>query len=152
MRRMSISPCNWRALGLIVPNSNVLRFQDEVAIVVERYDRARVGSRWVRIHQEDMCQAFGLHPTRKYESDGGPGVQRIVKLLREQSRGRRSILSGRHRIQLADSGNRCPCKELLRAPGPEWSRAACASLRPGKYPSVSQCESEQGETCNEGRR
>lgn len=74
-----------RALGLIVPNSNVQRFEDEIAIVVERYDRARVGSRWVRIHQEDVCQAFGLHPTRKYESDGGPGVQRIVELLREQS-------------------------------------------------------------------
>ena len=74
-----------RALGLIVPNSSVVRFQDEIAIVVERYDRARAGGRWVRIHQEDMCQALGLHPTRKYESDGGPGVQRIVELLREQS-------------------------------------------------------------------
>jgi serine/threonine-protein kinase HipA len=74
-----------RSLGLIVPNSNVVRFQDEIAIVVERYDRARAGGRWVRIHQEDMCQALGLHPTRKYESDGGPGVQRIVELLREQS-------------------------------------------------------------------
>jgi serine/threonine-protein kinase HipA len=74
-----------RALGLIVPNSNVLRFQDEIAIVVERYDRARAGSRWVRIHQEDMCQAFGLHPTRKYESDGGPGVRKITELLRDQS-------------------------------------------------------------------
>ncbi len=74
-----------RALGLIVPNSSFVRFQDEIAIVVERYDRARAGGRWVRIHQEDMCQALGLHPTRKYESDGGPGVQRIVELLREQS-------------------------------------------------------------------
>ena len=74
-----------RSLGLIVPNSNVVRFQDEIAIVVERYDRARAGGRWVRIHQEDMCQALGLHPTRKYESDGGPGIQRIVELLREQS-------------------------------------------------------------------
>ncbi len=74
-----------RSLGLIVPNSNVLRFQDEIAIVVERYDRARSGNRWVRIHQEDMCQALGLHPTRKYESDGGPGVRRIVELLRDQS-------------------------------------------------------------------
>jgi serine/threonine-protein kinase HipA len=74
-----------RALGLIVPNSNVLRFQDEIAIVVERYDRARAGNRWARIHQEDTCQAIGLHPTRKYESDGGPGVRRIVELLREQS-------------------------------------------------------------------
>ena len=74
-----------RSLGLIVPNSSVLRFQDEIAIVVERYDRTRAENRWVRIHQEDMCQALGLHPTRKYESDGGPGVQRIVELLREQS-------------------------------------------------------------------
>ena len=74
-----------RALGLIVPNSSVVRFQDEIAIVVERYDRARAGGRWVRIHQGDMCQALGLHPTRKYESDGGPGIQRIVELLREQS-------------------------------------------------------------------
>ena len=74
-----------RSLGLIVPNSSVVRFQDEIAIVVERYDRARAGGRWVRIHQEDMCQALGLHPTHKYESDGGPGAQRIVELLREQS-------------------------------------------------------------------
>ncbi len=74
-----------RALGLIVPNSRVLRFQDEIATVVERYDRARAGGRWVRIHQEDICQALDLHPTRKYESDGGPGVKRIVELLREQS-------------------------------------------------------------------
>ena len=74
-----------RSLGLIVPNSNVVRFQEEIAIVVERYDRARAGGRWVRIHQEDMCQALGLHPTHKYESDGGPGAQRIVELLREQS-------------------------------------------------------------------
>lgn len=74
-----------RGLGLIVPNSSVRRFEDEIAIVVERYDRARAGNRWLRIHQEDMCQGLGLHPTRKYESDGGPGVRRIVELLREQS-------------------------------------------------------------------
>jgi serine/threonine-protein kinase HipA len=74
-----------RALGLIVPNSSVLRFQEEIAIVVERYDRARAVGGWARIHQEDMCQALGLYPTRKYENDGGPGVQTIVALLREQS-------------------------------------------------------------------
>ncbi len=74
-----------RAAGLIVPNSTVHNFGDEIAIVVERYDRVRSGGRWSRIHQEDMCQAFGLHPTRKYESDGGPGVRTISELLREQS-------------------------------------------------------------------
>lgn len=39
----------------------------------------------MRIHQEDMCQSLGLHLARNYESDGGPGIQRIVELLREQS-------------------------------------------------------------------
>jgi len=74
-----------RAAGLTVPNSTVTRFRDEIAIVVERYDRVRVEARWARIHQEDMCQALGLHPTRKYESDGGPGARAIVELLRAQS-------------------------------------------------------------------
>jgi len=32
-----------------------------------------------------MCQALGLHPTSKYESDGGPGIARIVELIRDQS-------------------------------------------------------------------
>jgi serine/threonine-protein kinase HipA len=32
-----------------------------------------------------MCQTLDLHPTRKYESDGGPGVRTIAELLREQS-------------------------------------------------------------------
>jgi serine/threonine-protein kinase HipA len=66
-------------LLLIVPNSNVLRLQDKITIVVEWYDRAPE-NRWVRIHQEDMCQVLGLSLTRKYESDSEPGVQRIMEL------------------------------------------------------------------------
>ncbi|QYU67635.1 HipA domain-containing protein [Leptolyngbya sp. 15MV] len=38
-----------------------------------------------RVHQEDMCQALGVPPTIKYENEGGPGVARIVGLLRESS-------------------------------------------------------------------
>lgn len=74
-----------RLLGLIVPDSAVMRFGDEVAIVVKRYDRAHHSGTWTRIHQEDMCQALGQHPERKYENDGGPGVRKIVELLRDQS-------------------------------------------------------------------
>jgi serine/threonine-protein kinase HipA len=33
-----------RSLGIIVPNSKVLHFGDEIAIVVERYDRVRDGA------------------------------------------------------------------------------------------------------------
>lgn len=71
-----------RALGLTVPNSSIMRFEDEIAIVIERYDRVQVGSRFQRVHQEDMCQALALPPTRKYENEGGPGVRQIVELLR----------------------------------------------------------------------
>jgi serine/threonine-protein kinase HipA len=50
-----------------------------------RYDRRLERRRWRRIHQEDLCQAFGLPPSRKYESEGGPGVRQIAELIRNQS-------------------------------------------------------------------
>ena len=74
-----------RALGLPAAASQVLVFEGEVAIVVERYDRVRVGDTIRRLHQEDMCQALGLPPTGKHENEGGPGVPPIVQLLRTYS-------------------------------------------------------------------
>jgi len=56
-----------------------------VAIVVERYDRMGKGTRVTRVHQEDVCQALAVHPSHKYENDGGPGVADVVSLLREVS-------------------------------------------------------------------
>ena len=35
-----------------------------------------------RVHQEDLCQSLGVHPSRKYQNDGGPGPKEIVDLLR----------------------------------------------------------------------
>lgn len=74
-----------RELGLPAARSEVCRFEDQVAIVVERFDRVQHGTRIVRLHQEDLCQALGVHPRLKYESDGGPGAQAIVELLRSNS-------------------------------------------------------------------
>jgi serine/threonine-protein kinase HipA len=71
-----------RAIGLPVANSEVRRFNDEIAIVIERYDRVHAGNVWQRVHQEDTCQALSIQPTRKYQSDGGPGVRDIVDLLK----------------------------------------------------------------------
>ena len=68
-------------LGFLVPESTVMRFEDQIAIVIKRYDRFSTDAGLRRIHQEDMCQALGLPPTRKYEADGGPGAARIVTLL-----------------------------------------------------------------------
>ena len=47
----------------------------------ERYDRVRTDAGIRRVHQEDICQAMGLLPTQKYQSDGDPGVRQIVELL-----------------------------------------------------------------------
>lgn len=72
-------------LGLLVARSSVRRFANEIAIVLERYDRLPAGGAFIRVHQEDACQATGISPVRKYESDGGPGARTIVALLRDNS-------------------------------------------------------------------
>ncbi|MFK7985524.1 MAG: type II toxin-antitoxin system HipA family toxin [Sandaracinaceae bacterium] len=80
-----------RELGLSTARSEVGRFGAESAIVVERYDRAvdvthGQPPRVVRLHQEDLCQALGVRPERKYQNDGGPIVPEIAALLRARSR------------------------------------------------------------------
>lgn len=72
-------------LGLPAAQSRVMRFGDEIAIVIERYDRQRKGNDIVRVHQEDVCQALGIMPTKKYQNEGGPGPASIVDLLRTYS-------------------------------------------------------------------
>ena len=47
-----------------------------------------------RVHQEDFCQALGIHPSKKYQNEGGPGPLQITNLLRNNAssvarRGRR---------------------------------------------------------------
>jgi serine/threonine-protein kinase HipA len=75
-----------RAMGFAVPDSKITRFEDEVAMVIERYDRVQTGRGvFQRIHREDTCQALAIPPSRKYESEGGPGVRQIVDLLRTYS-------------------------------------------------------------------
>jgi len=74
-----------RARGLPVVDSRIMHFKDEVAIVVERYDRVRAPGGLRRVHQEDICQALSLPPTRKYQNEGGPGICDIVDLLKTYS-------------------------------------------------------------------
>ena len=69
--------------GLIVAHTRVARFGDESAIVIDRYDRRAADGRLIRIHQEDACQALGMHPARKYQNEGGPGPREVAHLLRD---------------------------------------------------------------------
>jgi serine/threonine-protein kinase HipA len=74
-----------RCLGLPVAGSKVVQFEDEIAIVIERYDRQVVGNEIVRVHQEDICQARGIMPTKKYQNEGGPSPADVIELLRTYS-------------------------------------------------------------------
>lgn len=69
------------AFGLPVCYTEVATFDGAKALVVERFDR-RPGDGWImRLPQEDMCQALGVSPNIKYESDGGPGIEAIMRFL-----------------------------------------------------------------------
>jgi serine/threonine-protein kinase HipA len=71
------------ALGISVAKCEMERFGDSSALVVERFDRrlAQDGSWILRLPQEDFCQATGTPSSEKYESDGGPGIISIMRLL-----------------------------------------------------------------------
>lgn len=72
-----------RAFGLPACQAEVQYFDDVKTLVVERFDR-RWAIDWImRLPQEDFCQALGFSPNLKYESDGGPGVVDIMRMLRQ---------------------------------------------------------------------
>jgi serine/threonine-protein kinase HipA len=69
--------------GLNVAWVELIFTGDTPCLYVERFDRTRDEfGRIQRIHQEDMCQAFGVLPAAKYEENGGPSVAGVVELLR----------------------------------------------------------------------
>lgn len=72
-------------LGLGAARSEVVAFEDEIAIAIERFDRIADGDTYRRIHQEDLCQALSVVPWQKYENAGGPGIAQVVALVRESS-------------------------------------------------------------------
>ncbi|MGH9299542.1 MAG: type II toxin-antitoxin system HipA family toxin [Acidimicrobiales bacterium] len=71
-----------RRCGLLVARTHVEQFAGESAIVVDRYDRVNRNGSILRIHQEDLCQALGVPPSRKYQNEGGPGPAGIARLIR----------------------------------------------------------------------
>jgi len=72
-----------KAYGIPVAEADIATFEDVKVLVVKRFDRRWADDRsWlIRLPQEDMCQALNISPALKYESDGGPGMERIMTLL-----------------------------------------------------------------------
>lgn len=72
--------------GLRVPTVEIRSVANEAVLLIERYDRVRQAGHVRRLHQEDFGQALGVPTSRKYEKDGGPGVDRFLQLLRTWSK------------------------------------------------------------------
>ncbi len=71
------------AYGVPVANCEIAKFGEYKVLVVERFDRVlhSSGKYWLRLVQEDMCQATATPSYRKYEADGGPGILDIARIL-----------------------------------------------------------------------
>lgn len=74
--------------GLPVAPTAILTFRGQKVLGVERFDRKMHPSgKWImRLPQEDFCQALGVPPHLKYESDDGPGLSDLTAVLRGSER------------------------------------------------------------------
>jgi serine/threonine-protein kinase HipA len=71
------------ALGVSSANAEIADFGGRRTLIVERFDRRWTANRrLLRVPQEDCCQALSIPPTKKYQSDGGPGMKGILELLK----------------------------------------------------------------------
>lgn len=71
------------ALGFAVAKTEIVDFDGVRALVVERFDREWTSDgRLLRRPQEDVCQALGVSPSQKYQTDGGPGIVNILEFLK----------------------------------------------------------------------
>ena len=74
------------AFGLPTAPCDIATFGQRKVLVVRRFDRALqhagTPAQWIaRLPQEDFCQALGISGALKYEADGGPGMQSILRVL-----------------------------------------------------------------------
>ena len=86
-----------REFGLPIADADILTFGKQTVLSVKRFDRRWIGAtptdalrpqftpkagQWIaRLPQEDFCQATGRPPTEKYEADGGPTSEEILRIL-----------------------------------------------------------------------
>ena len=79
--------------GLPVARTAILTFGSQKVLGVERFDRQlHPSGAWImRLPQEDFCQALGVPPHLRYESDGGPGLADLASVLRSSERAQEDL-------------------------------------------------------------
>jgi serine/threonine-protein kinase HipA len=75
-----------KRMRIPAPEVTTSRAGKRTFLLVKRYDRADVGGRCRRLHQEDYCQALGKPPSAKYESNrtgiSGPSLKDMFDITR----------------------------------------------------------------------
>jgi serine/threonine-protein kinase HipA len=81
------------AFGIPVAECDIGEFGAHKVLIVERFDRVlhSSGRYWLRLMQEDFCQATGTPWHRKYQADGGPGLTAIARILRTSQESLRDL-------------------------------------------------------------
>ena len=72
-------------VGIEAPKVALHTANDACFLLIERYDREVKNGIITRLHQEDICQALGILPYVKYESEGGPTIAACLELLQKHS-------------------------------------------------------------------
>jgi serine/threonine-protein kinase HipA len=76
-----------RAIGMSAADTEIRDIGGQAVLLVRRYDRIKgSGGQWIRLHQEDFCQALGVDPRFKYQNEGGPDLEACFSLLRRSTR------------------------------------------------------------------
>jgi serine/threonine-protein kinase HipA len=72
-------------VGLPVTNVRLLQTTRARVAVIARYDRVISQGQYLRLHQEDFCQALGISPSNKYEQEGGPSLRQCSDVIRRHT-------------------------------------------------------------------
>jgi serine/threonine-protein kinase HipA len=72
-----------QAFDIPTAHCQIDTFGEQKVLIVERFDRRLADDEnwFIRLPQEDFCQATATAPSLKYEGDGGPGIEKIMNLL-----------------------------------------------------------------------
>lgn len=81
--------------GLPVAQCEIAQFEQQKVLIVERFDRKlSANGQWLlRLPQEDFCQAMGISPLCKYQSDGGPSISDCMNLLNSSLQSRKDKMT-----------------------------------------------------------
>jgi serine/threonine-protein kinase HipA len=74
-----------KEVGLPVVDVRVRKTAKSTVTLIARYDRQLESGRWLRLHQEDFCQALGIDVSLKYQKEGGPSFKQCADVIKQHT-------------------------------------------------------------------